>query len=82
MHDLDLTNIKACEAAFIRLPHGRLLELEWLDGENYAIRVTGFESQSRYAADEEYRLAGFEPLLRAFAGYLPMPFAGEERCPA
>jgi len=73
MYELDLTNLHACESAIIRLPRGRLLELEWLDGENFAIKVTGFESDGKHAADEEYRLAGFEPLLRAFSGYLPMP---------
>ena len=79
MYELELTNIQACESAIIRLPRGRLLELEWLDGENYAIKVTGFESESRYTADEEYRLAGFEPLLRAFSGYLPMR-AADDKC--
>lgn len=72
MEDVDLTNIVACDTVFIRLPHGRLLELEWLEGINYSIKVTGFESQSRYEADEEYRLAGFEPLLRSFSAYIPM----------
>ena len=72
MRDLDLTALVACESAFIRLPQGRLLELEWLEGENYSIRVAGFESVARYEADEEYRLSGHQPLLRCFHEYIPM----------
>jgi hypothetical protein len=69
---LELTDLAPCETAVIRLPHGRLMALEWLEGKNYSIKVLGFESIEKYHADEEYRLAGFEPLLRNVYGYIPM----------
>ena len=69
---IEFTSLQEDETALIHLPKGRLLELTWLDGENYAIRVAGYETVEKYKADEEYRLAGFEPLLSAFSGYISM----------
>lgn len=75
MEEIDLTNMTPCDAVIIRLPNGRLMELEWLDGENYSMKVRGFESQQQYEADETYRLSGFEPQLRCFNEYIRMtPF--------
>jgi hypothetical protein len=64
---LEFTELNEDETALILLPQGRLL-----DGENYAIKVAGFQSIEKYRADEEYRLSGFEPLLSDFSGYIPM----------
>jgi hypothetical protein len=69
---LEFTELNEDETALILLPQGRLLEVTWLDGENYAIKVAGFQSIEKYRADEEYRLSGFEPLLSDFSGYIPM----------
>lgn len=72
MDDVDLTSMTACDSVIIRLPNGRLIELEWLEGINYSIKVRGFESQKHYDADEIYRLSGFEPQLRSFNEYIRM----------
>lgn len=70
--EFDLTDVRRGETYVARLPSGRLLELEWLESEVNAVRVVGYVSQAHYDADEEYRLAGFEPLLRRFAGHICM----------
>jgi len=71
-HNIDLTLMRECDTAIVNLPNGRLIELEWLDGENYSIKVRGFESLTRYIADETYRLLGYEPQLRSFNEYIRM----------
>lgn len=72
MDDVDLTHMTACDSVIIRLPNGRLMEIEWLEGINYSIKVRGFESQKHYDADETYRLSGYEPQLRSFNEYIRM----------
>jgi hypothetical protein len=72
--EFDLTSIRRGDTYVARLPNGRLLELEWLDSEANAIRVRGFVSQAHYDADEEYRCAGFEPLLRCFHEHVCMKY--------
>lgn len=72
MDEIDLTGMTPCDTAIIRLPNGRLIELEWLEGTNYSMKVRGFESQKHYDADETYRLLGFEPQLRSFNEYIRM----------
>ena len=72
MREFDLTDIDRDETLIVRLPFGRLLEIEWLDSEVNSVRVVGFEHQDHYSADEQYRLAGFEPLLRCFCARVPM----------
>lgn len=72
MQEFDLTDIDRGETYIIRLPLGRMLEIEWLDSEVNSVRVVGFEHQDHYFADEQYRLAGFEPLLRCFRERVPM----------
>jgi hypothetical protein len=72
MREFDLAHIDRDETLIVRLPFGRLLEIEWLDSEANCIRVVGFENQDHYSADEQYRLAGYEPLLRCFCEHVPM----------
>ena len=72
MDEVDLTKMTPCDTAIIRLPNGRVMALEWLEGINYSMKVRGFESQKAYEADEEYRLSGFEPQLRSFNEYISM----------
>lgn len=64
--EIDLTDIERDETVIVRLPLGRLMEVEWLDSDADALRIVGFESNNQYLADEEYRLAGFQPMLRCF----------------
>jgi hypothetical protein len=72
VQDVDLTFMSPCDSVIIRLPDGRLMELEWLEGINYSIKVRGFKSQQHYDTDEASRLLGFEPQFRSFNEYIPM----------
>ena len=70
--EISMSEIERGNTHIVRLPRGRLIELEWLDSEVNAVRVVGFESEADYFADEQYRKAGLEPLLRSFCGRIPM----------
>jgi hypothetical protein len=70
MAEFSLETLEREETCIVRLPSGRLLEIEWLAGEKSNIYVAGFSSQEHYLADEQYRLAGYEPLLRRFSGLI------------
>lgn len=70
--EFSLSDISRGETVIVHLPMGRILEIEWLDSEINAIRTLGFESLNHYWADEEYRLAGYQPQLRRFHGHIPM----------
>lgn len=70
--EIDLTDIERDETVIVRLPLGRLMEVEWLDSEVNSVRVRGFESHQDYLADEQYRLAGYEPLLKCFHDHISM----------
>ena len=70
--EISMSEIERGNTHIVRLPRGRLIELEWLDSEVNAVRVVGFESEADYFADEQYRKAGLEPLLRNFCGRIPM----------
>ena len=70
--EISMSEIQRDHTHIIRLPKGRLMEIEWLDSYVNAVRVVGFESDADYFADEQYRKAGLEPLLRSFFGRIPM----------
>ena len=70
--EFGLIDIERGETVIVLLPLGRMMEIEWLDSAVNSVRVRGFESRQRYLADEEYRLAGFEPLLKCFHQHIPM----------
>ena len=72
--EFELTDIEQGETVIVRLPLGRILEIEWLDGESNSVRVRGFEGHHHYVADEEYRMAGYEPLLKCFHGHISMKY--------
>ena len=58
MREVDLTGMARDDTVIVRLPNGRLIEFEWLDGENNSMIIQGFESQQRHEADETYRTSG------------------------
>ena len=72
MQEFDLTALERDVAYVVRLPKGRMMEIEWVDGEADTIRVLGFVTERQYVADEQYRRAGYEPQLRRFRGDIPM----------
>lgn len=69
--EIDLTDIKQDETAIVHLPLGRVIEIEWIDGDANAIKIVGYESRKHFIADEEYRLAGYQPMLRCFYEHIP-----------
>ena len=70
--EFDLTEIERGTTYIVRLPKGRLMEVEWLDSDVDAVRVVGFTTEAQYRADEQYRMAGLQPQLRDFWGHIPM----------
>ena len=70
--EFDLTEIERGTTYIVRLPKGRMIEIEWLISYVNTLRFIGFSKESHYFADEEYRMAGLEPLLRDFRGDIPM----------
>jgi hypothetical protein len=72
MQEFDLTALERDVSYLVRLPKGRLMEIEWVDSEADIIRVLGFVTERQYLADEQYRCAGHEPQLRRFRGDIPM----------
>jgi hypothetical protein len=70
--EFDMAKIERGITYIVRLPKGRMMEVEWLESDVDAVRVLGFTTEAHYRADEEYRMAGFQPQLRDFWGHIPM----------